>query len=41
MFPNLAEMLLVAVEFPVLHSTSIRLEMGGILVCLLDDCLNQ
>lgn len=37
MFLNLPEMLLVTVEFSVLHSTSIRLEMGGILVCLLED----
>lgn len=42
MFLNLSEMLLVAVEFSVLHSTCIRLEMGGILVCLLEDfVLNQ
>lgn len=34
---NLSEMLLVAVEFSVLHSISIRLEMRGILVCLLED----
>lgn len=37
MFLNLPEMLLVAVEFLDLHSTSTKLEMGGILVCLLED----
>lgn len=37
MFLNLPEMLLVTVELSVLHSTSIRFEMGGILVCLLED----
>lgn len=37
MFLNLPEMLLVAVEFSIFHSTSIRLEMGGIWVCLLED----
>lgn len=36
MFLNLPEMLLIAVEFSGLHSTSICLEMGGILVCVLE-----